>query len=314
MRNKLVVAGAWGLFDHFLALEKYPEDGETICMDPRSVSAEKAFFGDCSGNIAVVAATLGVKTGFVTVAGNDFASSGYRQHLLDLGVDMSGVTILEQCPSGHNYNCFSPDGRGFCISQQGAAAYQSEEMIQEAWFQDAAYTVICEAFSPYTLKALHCAKAQGSKTVLSGMVGDRNPLWQDFLQAADILFINRSEFGRLVQLAGSEQALFDRFSLERIFVTCGSEGSRTLDRNASLPVPIIRADKVEDPTGAGDAFVAGTIAGLLQGLTPQQAARIGAAASSFIIEQFGCQTNAPTWEQVCRRIEAQSEPTGGIAQ
>ena len=25
MRKKLVVAGAWGLFDHFLALEKYPE-------------------------------------------------------------------------------------------------------------------------------------------------------------------------------------------------------------------------------------------------------------------------------------------------
>lgn len=311
MSKKLVVAGAWGLFDHFLALEKYPEDGETVCVDSQSVSSQTAFFGDCSGNIAAVAAKLGVQTGFVSVVGNDFTSSGYRQYLLDLGVDLSGITVLEQYPSGHNYNCFSPDSSGFCISQQGAAAYQSEEMICPDWFQNAEYTVICEAFSPYTLKALRCAKAQGSKTVISGMVGDRNPLWQDFLDAADILFINRSEFGRLVQLAGSEQALFDRFGLDRIFVTCGSEGSRTLDRHQAVQVPIIRADTVKDPTGAGDAFVAGTIAGLLRGMEPHEAALIGASASSFIIEQFGCQTNAPTWEQVCSRIEAQSESTGG---
>ena len=44
MRNKLVVAGAWGLFDHFLALEKYPEDGETICVHPQAVPAQKAFY------------------------------------------------------------------------------------------------------------------------------------------------------------------------------------------------------------------------------------------------------------------------------
>lgn len=311
MKNKLVVAGAWGLFDHFMALEKYPADGETICLDPHAVSAQQLFFGDCSGNIAAVAAGLGVETGLVTVVGWDFSSSGYRRHLEGLGVDLSGVTVLEQYLSGHNYNCFSPDGGGFCISQQGAAAYQQPEMIREEWFRDAAYTVICEAFSPYTLKALHCARSQGSTTVISGMVGDRNPLWKDFLQVADILFINRSEFRRLVQLAGSEEALFREFDLERIFVTCGSDGSRIIDRSTDLQIPIVRSEAVMDPTGAGDAFVAGTIAGLLRGLEPQRAVRIGAAASSFIIEKFGCQTNAPTWEQVCSRIEAQSETTGG---
>ena len=30
MKSKLVVVGAWGLFDHFMAMEKYPADGETI--------------------------------------------------------------------------------------------------------------------------------------------------------------------------------------------------------------------------------------------------------------------------------------------
>lgn len=131
MKSKLVVVGAWGLFDHFMAMEKYPADGETICLDPHAVSAQQLFFGDCSGNIAAVAAGLGVETGLVTVVGWDFSSSGYRKHLEELGVDLSGVTVLEQYPSGHNYNCFSPDGSGFCISQQGAAAHQQPGMIRE---------------------------------------------------------------------------------------------------------------------------------------------------------------------------------------
>jgi len=311
MKSKLVVVGAWGLFDHFMAMEKYPADGETICLDPHAVSAQQLFFGDCSGNIAAVAAGLGVETGLVTVVGWDFSSSGYRKHLEELGVDLSGVTVLEQYPSGHNYNCFSPDGSGFCISQQGAAAHQQPGMIREEWFRDAAYTVVCEAFSPYTLKALRCAGSWGSTTVISGMVGDRNSLWQDFLQAADILFINRSEFRRLVQLVGSEDALFRKFDLERIFITCGADGARIIDRSEDLQIPVVQAEAVIDPTGAGDAFVAGTIAGLLRGLEPQRAAGVGAAASSFIIQKFGCQTNAPTWEQVRSRIEAQSETVGG---
>ena len=300
----LTVVGAWGLLDHFLAMESLPADGETVRTLPGSVPAGEVFFGDCSGNIAAVAAAMGSRVRFVTVAGRDFESSGYGAHLRKLGVDLRGVTILPDLLSGHNYNCFSPDGGGFCITQQGAAARQSPEMIREEWFADAACTVICEAFSPYTLRAAEAAKDAGGTVVLSGMVGDRNPLWEDFLRLADLLFINRSEYGRLLELAGAEADLFTRFGLRALFITCGAEGARVITPDGAVAVPVVPAPQVTDPTGAGDAFVAGTVSALLRGFPPARAALLGAAASSFVIEDFGCQTRLPDWEGALERIKS----------
>lgn len=46
----------------------------------------------------------------------------------------------------------------------------------------------------------------------------------------------------------------------------------------------IHAAEVVDPTGAGDTFAAGLLFGLAQGLPSVEAARIGAAAASIVIE------------------------------
>ena len=306
MSVELCVVGAWGLFDHFLAMEQYPQEGDTICTLPDQVHPETVFYGDCSGNIAAVAAKLGTKVRLISVVGNDFASSGYENHLRCLRVDLDGVTVIPDSPSGHNYNCFAPNGDGFCISRQGAAALQNEAMVQTEWFLGVKYAVICEAFSEYSLRAAQFAKMCGAKVILSGMVGDRNPLMKEFLDAADILFINRSEYQRLVQSAG-ESEIFTEYGLERIYLTCGAEGARVLTATDERIIPTIPGKRVKDPTGAGDAFVAGTIAGLLRGWTPEEAAKVGAASSSFIIEEFGCQTNLPTWEAAIQRIRM----TGG---
>ncbi len=306
MSTELCVVGAWGLFDHFLAMEKYPQEGDTICTLPDQVYPETVFYGDCSGNIAAVAAKLGTKVRLVSVVGNDFVSSGYEKHMKALSVDLDGITVIPDSPSGHNYNCFAPNGDGFCISKQGAAAAQDQSMVKEEWFRDVQYTVICEAFSEYSLQAARFAQKSGGRVALSGMVGDRNPLLWEFLDVADILFINRSEYHRLLQLAG-ENEIFTKYGLERIYLTCGAEGAKVLTKDSESIVPAVRGKGVKDPTGAGDAFVAGTVSALLRGWIPDEAAKVGASSSSFIIEEFGCQTNLPTWEEATQRIQT----TGG---
>ena len=59
--------------------------------------------------------------------------------------------------------------------------------------------------------------------------------------------------------------------------------------------------RVVDASGAGDAFNAGYIAGILRGHDTYTAVKLGCAAASFVIEQWGCQTNLPTWEAVMKR-------------
>ncbi|MFW6381563.1 MAG: carbohydrate kinase family protein [Bacillota bacterium] len=78
-----------------------------------------------------------------------------------------------------------------------------------------------------------------------------------------------------------------------LFITMGGQGSRVITPDNTVTIPAIKPPEIQDTTGAGDAFVGGAVAALLQDRSPAVAARFGSTASSFIIEKTGCQTNIP---------------------
>ena len=65
--------------------------------------------------------------------------------------------------------------------------------------------------------------------------------------------------------------------------------------------PAYPLESVHDPTGAGDAYRAGLIKGLIQGLPWATAAHMGAILASFAVEQQGTQEHqlelADFWER-----------------
>ncbi len=294
--------GSWAIYDHLFRLNRYPKNGDTVTLDMLVEDTQKIYFGDCSANVAAVAARLGVKSGLGMVVGQDFISSGYQQHLLDLGVDLEGVEIRPGEMSGHNYLYFDQSGDGFCISHQGLAEDQSGWLAPLDVIGRARYVVLSEMFSRYTLNAGRAARAAGAKVVLNGMVGTAGVLAKEFLSLADILFIAHSELNDLLALLGLERAeqLIDG-GLELVFATQGKCGSRVYSKDGMEIVPIVHLEQVVDPTGAGDSYAAGSLCALIKGFPPAQAAHFGAAVSSFIIQAWGCQTNLPTWEQALER-------------
>jgi len=54
-------------------------------------------------------------------------------------------------------------------------------------------------------------------------------------------------------------------------------------------VPVVPATELADPTGVGDGFRAGFLAGLSWGLEPEQCAQIGSALATLVIETVGPQ-------------------------
>jgi sugar/nucleoside kinase (ribokinase family) len=63
----------------------------------------------------------------------------------------------------------------------------------------------------------------------------------------------------------------------------------------SVQPPRVRA---VDATGAGDAFRAGLIAGLLKDMPLAESVRIGAAAGAFKVQSVGAASHIPVWEEV----------------
>jgi sugar/nucleoside kinase (ribokinase family) len=71
-----------------------------------------------------------------------------------------------------------------------------------------------------------------------------------------------------------------------VVLTLGSRGAELLVRGRTHRVGVYPTREV-DPTGAGDVFAAGFLMGLAQGEAPEEAARLGAAAASFVVEGPG---------------------------
>lgn len=74
-----------------------------------------------------------------------------------------------------------------------------------------------------------------------------------------------------------------------IITTLGEMGSRIITPEREINVAATRVEKVVDPTGAGDAYRAGLVKGLIEGRDINQCAIMGAVCASFAVECYGTQ-------------------------
>ena len=71
----------------------------------------------------------------------------------------------------------------------------------------------------------------------------------------------------------------------------------------STQIDICPVKEVVDPTGAGDAYRAGFIKGLLAGLPLESCARLASVAAAYVIESYGTQSHHFTMEDAKKRYK-----------
>ena len=110
----------------------------------------------------------------------------------------------------------------------------------------------------------------------------------DAIDGCRILISNDYE----LDLIMSKTALDKKDLIRRagtVIVTLGEKGSQVITADGEINIPAIKPRKVEDPTGAGDAYRGGLISGLTQGKDIEQCARMGSVCASFAVECYGTQ-------------------------
>ena len=122
------------------------------------------------------------------------------------------------------------------------------------------------------------------------------------LAHADILFANRHEIRRVLEITGKSFSEL-KAAIDIIVVTYDAEGSRVYTDEEELIIPVIPVRAV-DPTGAGDAYRAGFLLAFTRGYSLSTCGKIGSTVASFVVETRGCQTGLPTWEEMKTRYEA----------
>lgn len=245
-------------------------------------------YGGCAPNIAYSLALLGERPRLMATAGQDAAP--YRDWLAAAGIDVSLLRICDDCFTASFFVSTDLDQNQIASFYTGAMARASQLSLYEV--PDRPRLVIVSPNDPKAMDryARECrelqipyiydpsqqvARVDGAE-LLAGLTG------------ADVLILNDYEYGILQKKTGLNEAqLLER--AQTIIVTLGEEGSRIVNRQDDLHIPVARPRQVWEPTGVGDAYRAGLIKGLVRGYGWAVTGRIAAVAAIYVLESPGPQ-------------------------
>jgi len=89
-----------------------------------------------------------------------------------------------------------------------------------------------------------------------------------------------------------------------IITTLGEKGSLISTSEGDVDVPAAKVENVVDPTGAGDAYRAGLLKGLIMHGNIEKAAKMGAVAATYAIEKYGTQEHYFLYEDFLARYKS----------
>jgi adenosine kinase len=91
------------------------------------------------------------------------------------------------------------------------------------------------------------------------------------------------------------------FPKKTVITTFGKDGAEINDKGKIYKAEAAKVQKIVDPTGAGDAWRSGFLAGLEKGFDLQTCGQMGAVASAYAIEHYGTQEHFYTKEEFAKR-------------
>lgn len=265
--------------------------------------------GGCAGNIAYTLALLEQDCRVIAAAGKDFGE--YHQWLVDHGVDLGGVRIFDdEITASCHITTDQTDNQitGFFV---GAMQRAGELSLRESVGERPSVAIIAPDDPGAMMR--HCKEARET-----GLPFLFDPSFQvtamdgadlaEAAQGAAMLVVNDYEFAVFEKKTGkSGSEIFDL--VDMAVVTLGGEGSKILRAGEpEIEIPVARVDQFVDPTGAGDSFRSGFVAGLMAGRDLEVCGRMGSVASAFVVEQNGPQNHAYTQQDFNERYTANFGP------
>jgi len=99
-----------------------------------------------------------------------------------------------------------------------------------------------------------------------------------------------------------------RTSAQIVIYKMGEEGAITITPDAEFRTGIYPVTALK-PTGAGDSFMGGFIAGLMEGRDVKDAVLRGSACASIVVSNVGCSVAMPTTAELDKFLADHPGPT-----
>ncbi len=266
-----------------------------------TVNGLKEEFGGTAGNIAYALRLLGEKPVILATIGRDY--QGYFEWLQKNGISHDCIQIINDELTACAYITTDKADNQITGFNPGAMKHPSHFRFDEVNTAGSIFIVAPGNLEDMKSYSRTC-RERGIRYIFDP--GQSLPMWDgsDLARCIDgslMLVSNDYELELIINKTGLDKhALLERTGT--IITTLGEMGSMVSTLEQEIAIPAVRPRKVVDPTGAGDAYRAGLLSGLVKGKDIQQCAMMGSVCASFAVEEYGTQTYSFTMQEFNERL------------
>ena len=282
------------LYDQGVFLGPYPSGAPAICID--------------------TAARLGCRTAIIGGVGKDDFGRCLLERLKKDGVDVSHVIESRERSTGCAFVTYFEDGSRKFIFHMGNTPAVEAKAPGIGEFRDVKYMHIMgcslmsnQVFAQEILKTMRMMTAEGAKISFDPNIRrklwkgrDFVPMLRDMMFRAQIVLLGADEAEALLGVSEARRVmdiLFEKGQARYVAVKNGAKGAIVGDGDGLTEIPPFPCASI-DPVGAGDAFNAPLICGILEGKDVADCGRMGAVAGALATETYGDTEGYPSMEQM----------------
>jgi adenosine kinase len=262
--------------------------------------------GGCAANIAFGMANLGLNPVLIAAVGKDWAD--YDAWLSRHGVDTSHVLVSKEQYTAHFTVTTDTELNQIASFFPGAMSEARNIELQPIMDKTGRFDLLVispddpEAMLRHMEVALenNIPVAADPSQQMARMSGDQI---RKLIEGATYLFMNEYELALAIQKTGwSDHEILQRVKYR--VITQGSEGARVESIDGEfIKVTCAKENAKVDPTGVGDSFRSGFVAGLAWGLSHERCAQLGSMVATYVIETMGTQEYRFTNEEFVARFK-----------
>ncbi|MBL8102561.1 MAG: carbohydrate kinase family protein [Anaerolineales bacterium] len=267
--------------------------------------------GGIAPNIAYTMALLGQKPRVMATVGEDFGD--YRAWLDSKGVDTSLMQVVPGVFTASFFATTDHDSAQIASFYPGAMAYSATQSIKE--LENKPDLVIVSPSAPDAMMKFPAeCRELGIKYLYDPSQQvlrlEGQELARD-MEGAFFLFCNDYEFGLISKKTGwSLDQILEHVKV--LVITRGKDGADLYSDGDSVHIPTVPEDEVVDPTGVGDAFRGGFLAGYAHGFDWKLCGEIGSLSAVYCLEQRGTQNHSYTAADFVKRFRQHFDDGGRL--
>ena len=259
--------------------------------------------GGTAGNQAYTLALLGWRAKLAATVGKDFGE--YRKHLETAGVDLSLTQMFKNEVTANGFAMTDKTNNQIWGFYSGAMA-RAKNLSLKKIIKAEDWVVIApndpKAMENYVEECV-AAKCRFLFDPAFQIPRLKLSVLKKGVMKAAILIGNDYEISLLRKRLKLTKSQILKSGVVLV-TTYGEKGSMIEKGFEAIKIPAAKPENNSDPTGAGDAYRAGFLAGYLKGLPLSACGRMGAVAAIYTVEKYGTQSHKFTLTEFKKRYKS----------